>query len=493
MNVALIVIIGSIILSFYLVIKAKKGKDMDLEQWTVGGRGFGAIFMFLLIAGEAFTITTFLGSSGQSYSNGGAALFIMCYGTLAYVISYFILPKIWQNAKQNKLVSQSDFFVTKYNSPYLGVLVAIIGVIAMIPYFIIQLNGLGIIVSQASYGTISPNIAICIGAIVITVYVLISGIHGSAWTAVVKDFLLLFIVVFLGIYLPIHYYGGIGEMFEAIQEARPGFLALPESGQNPSWFLTTVLISSLGFYMWPHLFSATYSAQNAKVFRKNAILMPLYQLVLLFIFFIGSSAILIIPGLQGKEVDLILLKLSAQTFDPWFVGLVGAGGIFAALVPGSMLLMNASTMLAKNVYKVLKPETSEEQISKIAKYLVPVIAGVSLYLSIYGGKTIVALLVMGYSLVTQLFPALLFSLSKNNFVTKQGAFAGISIGVLTVAYISLTNTTIGMLFPFLPQVIKDFNVGIIALGINVLVLVVVSLVTRGNYVQSKVTEETEGS
>ncbi|WP_257350690.1 sodium:solute symporter family protein [Pseudalkalibacillus decolorationis] len=488
MNAAIFIILGSIILSFYLVIKAKKGKDMDLEQWTVGGRGFGTIFMFLLTAGEAFTITTFLGSSGQTYNNGGAALFIMCYGTLAYIISYFILPKIWRYAKENKLVSQSDFFVSKYKSPYLGVLTAIVGVISMIPYLIVQLNGLGIIVYQASYGLISPTLAMWIGTIVITIYVLISGIRGSAWTSVVKDFLLLFIVVFLGVYFPIHYYGGFGEMFQAIQTAKPGFLGLSETGQSPSWFITTVLISALGFYMWPHLFGATYSAENEKVFRKNAMIMPLYQLVLLFIFFIGAAAILQIPDLKGEETDLILLSLSTQTFDPWIVGLIGAAGIFAALVPGSMLLMTTSTLVAKNIYKVLKPQTSEKQISNLAKYLVPIIGAVSLFLSLQGGKTIIALIVMGYSFVTQLFPALLFSLMKNNFITKQGAFAGIAVGMITVTYITLTNTTVGKLFPFLPQSIKDFNVGIIALALNVIVLLVISLVTRNLSVQSKVVE-----
>jgi hypothetical protein len=33
-------------------------RKMDLEQWTVGGRGFGTVLMFLLMAGEVYT--TFL-------------------------------------------------------------------------------------------------------------------------------------------------------------------------------------------------------------------------------------------------------------------------------------------------------------------------------------------------------------------------------------------------------------------------------------------------
>jgi SSS family solute:Na+ symporter len=308
---------------------------------------------------------------------------------------------------------------------------------------------------------------------------MISGIHGSAWTAVVKDIMILGVVVFLGLYLPFHYYGGIQPMFEAIEAAKPHFVALPEKGQSVSWFVSTVLLTALGFYMWPHTFGSVYSAQNEKVFRKNAVIMPLYQLVLLFVFFVGFAAILQVPGLKGADGDLSLLRLSIQTFDPWFVGVIGAAGLLTAIVPGSMILMSASTLLAKNVYKVFVPSATEEQISKLAKYLVPVVALISLYFTFQGGNTIVTLLLMGYSLVTQLFPALFFSLWERNFVTKEGASAGIIAGVVTVAYITISKSTIGTLFPSLPQAVQDLNVGIIALVINVVVMTIVSLVSQG--------------
>jgi SSS family solute:Na+ symporter len=44
--------------------------------------------------------------------------------------------------------------------------------------------------------------------------------------------------------------------------------------------------------------------------------------------------------------------------------------------------------------------------------------------------------------------------------------------------VSLTHTTIGSLLPWLPQQLKDFNVGIIALIVNVVVLAIVSVATR---------------
>ncbi|GAA4726755.1 sodium:solute symporter family protein [Brevibacillus fulvus] len=484
MNIALVIIFLFLLLSLYLGIQARKGKDMNLEQWTVGGRGFGSVFVFLLMAGEIYTTFTFLGGSGWAYSKGGPTYYILAYGCLAYIMSYFMLPVIWRYAKEKKLVSQSDFFVSKYKSPYLGVLVSLVGVVALVPYLITQLKGLGSIVSEASYGSISPTAAIWISTLAITVYVMISGIHGSAWTAAVKDIMILGVVLFLGIYLPIHYYGGLQPMFEAIDAAKPGFLTLPEKGQSISWFVSTVLLTALGFYMWPHSFGSAYSAKNEAVFRKNAIVMPLYQLVLLFVFFVGFAAILQVPGLEGANGDLSLLRLSTQTFDPWFVGVIGAAGLLTALVPGSMILMAAATLLANNIYKVFAPNATDQQISRLAKYLVPVVALIALYFTFQGGAAIVALLLMGYSLVTQLFPSLLFSLFKRNFVTKQGAAAGIIVGVATVAYITVSNSTIGTMFPFLPQVLKDLNVGIVAMVVNVIAMILVSLVTRSSAVES---------
>lgn len=478
MNSALFIIFGFLFFTIFLGIQARKGKDMNLEQWTVGGRGFGSIFVFLLMAGEIYTTFTFLGGSGWAYGKGGPTFYILAYGCLAYIMSYWMLPAIWKYAKENKLVSQSDFFVSKYKSPYLGVFVSLVGVVALIPYLVLQLKGLGIIVSEASYGKISPTIAIWIGVIAVTVYVMISGIHGSAWTAVIKDIMILGIVLFLGIYLPFHYYGGIQPMFEAIDKAKPGFITLPKSGLSVSWFISTVLLTALGFYAWPHTFGSIYSAQNEKVFRKNAIVMPLYQLVLLFVFFVGFAAILQVKGLEGPAGDLSLLRLSIKTFDPWVVGIIGAAGLLTAIVPGSMILMSAPTLLAKNVYKVMRPQATEQQVSRLAKNLVPVVAIVALYFTFKGGNTLVTLLLMGYSLVTQLFPALVSSLFKTNYVTKQGAFLGIAAGVFTVTYITVTQTTIGTLFPGLPQIIKDLNVGIIALIINLAVTFGVSIITR---------------
>src|SRR5215510_12786945 len=162
MSPALLVLGTFLAVSFALGLLARRGRTMNLEQWSVGGRGFGALFVFLLMAGEIYTTFTFLGGSGWAYGRGAPALYIVCYGAIAYSLSYFLLPVIWRHATRHGLHSQADFFVTKYGSRALGVLVSLVSVAAIIPYLVLQLKGLGIIVSEASYGAIPVTAAVWI-------------------------------------------------------------------------------------------------------------------------------------------------------------------------------------------------------------------------------------------------------------------------------------------------------------------------------------------
>jgi SSS family solute:Na+ symporter len=207
--------------------------------------------------------------------------------------------------------------------------------------------------------------------------------------------------------------------------------------------------------------------------------LPLYQLILLFVFFVGFAAVLKVPGLKGGDIDLSLFRLSLQTFDPWFVGVIGGAGVLTALVPGSMILNTASTLLANDVYRgLLKRDATDAAVTKLARMLVPVVALVAVGFTLHGGETIVALLLMGYSFVTQLFPAMVCSLAPRNRATKQGAFCGILAGVAVVTVTTLMHLSMGQLFPFLPDAAKDVNIGFIALALNIIVFVVVSAVTQ---------------
>ncbi|MGF6953709.1 SSS family solute:Na+ symporter [Neobacillus sp. B4I6] len=474
MNSAIFILLATLLLAFYLGVRARKGQQ--LEEWAVGGRNFGSITMFVLMAGEIFTTYVFLGGSGGSYRMGGPIIYI--FNAFCYIVPFWILPPIWRYAKKHRVITQSDFFAKKYNSKPLGLLVAVVGVVSMIPYIVLQLKGLKIIVSETSYGAISPNLAVCIGVVAVTIFVTLSGIHGSASTAILKDILLLVVILFLGIYLPYHYYGGIKPMFETLDTAKPEFLLIPKEGYSISWYISTCLTIGLGQYMWPQCFGASLSSKNERTLRQNAAILPLYQIILVFILFIGFTALLQIPNLQGTDTDLALFKIAKATFDPWVVGVIGAAGILTALVPCSMLLLTASTILSKNIYKAIKPNTTDEQIGRYTRICVPIVALIALFFTFFGGNSIIALLIMAYSFVLQLFPPLLCSLWKKNPVNKTGAAAGIITGVIMVAYVTITSSTMGTFFPKAPQFIKDLDIGIAALVVNIVFMFAVSAITR---------------
>ena len=475
MSVALLIILVAAAGALLLGLAARRGHDMDLEQWSVGGRSFGTLFVFLLLAGEIYTIFSFLGASGFIYGKGAGAYYILAYLTLNQVIGYWLLPLVWRTARREHLVSQPQFFVRQYGSKPLGILVAVVGVAAMIPYLVLQFTGLGIIVSIASYGAISRPQAVWMGAAIVTTYVMISGMRGAAWNAVIKDILILTIVVFLGLYLPLHYYGGIGAMFQAIDHAKPGFLAFPARGNSVAWFQSTVLLNAMGGFMYPHVFSSIFTARGSRILRRNTVVMPLYSLMLLFVFFAGFAAIQQVPGLTGAAIDLALIKLCTQTFAPWLVGIVGATGLLTALVPGAVLLTAAATMLANDLYRAgIRPAATNAAVTRLAKALVPAVAMVAVFFTLRGGATIVALLLMGYNLVTQFFPAVAFSFARRNPVTSRGAFCGILAGTVCVVAITLTNITLFDLLPFLPVALRDVNVGLAALILNLGVTAIVS-------------------
>ena len=70
MNISLLIIFFFAVFALYLGIRARKGKNMDMAQFAVGNRGFGPLFVFLLIAGEVYTTFTFLGAAAGPILKG---------------------------------------------------------------------------------------------------------------------------------------------------------------------------------------------------------------------------------------------------------------------------------------------------------------------------------------------------------------------------------------------------------------------------------------
>jgi SSS family solute:Na+ symporter len=442
-------------------------RKMDLEQWTVGGRGFGAVLMYLLMAGEVYTTFSFLGASGWAYSRGGPTLYIMAYLTLAYVISFFILPQIWEVGRQYGMQTQSDFFSKRYGNKYLAGFVCVVGIACFIPYLQLQITGLGIIVSIASFDGIGRTAAMAGSVVLLVAFVFASGVRAVAWVSVLKDVLMVFAAVTIGIGIPYIHFGGIAPMFAALAHSRPAHLTMPGATANlgHTWYISTVLLTSLGFYMWPHAFGAAFTAKSGDILRRNAVVMPLYTITLAFIFIVGFTAVLVVPGLRNG--DLSLLTIVRKSFPPWFLGVIGGAGALTAMVPAAIFILTAATLFAKNLYRpIFAPAMSDDQVAKLARVMVVVLGLISLLLAIYRSATLVGLLLTGYAGVTQFFPGVVLGLYWTR-VTTPAVFAGMIAGVATVLFLLLTHRD-----PWF-----GWNAGFLALCLNFLITVLVSRLT----------------
>jgi SSS family solute:Na+ symporter len=352
-GIALTIIFAIIAAGAGIGLLAGAHRKMDLEQWTVGGRGFGAVLTYLLMAGEVYTTFSFLGASGWAYSRGGPALYIMAYLTLAYVVSFFILPQIWEMGRKYGLQTEADFFGRRYGSKHLAAFVCVVGMAFLVPYVQLQLTGLGIIMEVASSEGIRRTPAMVIAVVLVASFVLVSGVRAVAWVSVLKDALMVLAAIAIGIGVPYVHFGGVGKMFAALAHARPAHLTMPGATSNlgHTWYISTVLLTSLGFYMWPHAFAASFTAKSGDTLRRNAVVMPLYTLTLAFVFFTGFTAVLAVPGLRNG--DMALLTVVRSTFPAWFLGVIGGAGALTAMAPAAIFTLTAATLFAKNLYRPL--------------------------------------------------------------------------------------------------------------------------------------------
>jgi SSS family solute:Na+ symporter len=468
MNAALLIIFGTIACSAFVGIYAGRRVKMDLENWTVGGRRFGSLIIWLLMAGEIYTTFTFLGASGWAYSKGAPTYYIMIYGTLAYTLSFFILPELWKLGKRHGLHTQPDFFIRIYGSRFLGVLVAVVGILSIIPYLQLQLAGLGMIVEVSSNGAIPSRLAIILSFVLTCAFVYTSGIRGSAWVSVIKDVMMIVAVGVVGLGVPRIYFGGIGKMFRALIAQKPDHLVFPGAAptMDTLWVMSTVLLTGMGFYMWPHVFGSAFSAKSDKIIKRNAIIMPFYQIPILLVFMVGFSAFLALPGL--KNCDLAFLELVHKTYPSWFLGFIGAAGAVTAMVPASILVLFASTLLAKNVYQAgFNPSASEAAVMRLSRAMVFVITTTGLIFALFLPNALVNLLLIGYDGVSQFFPGVVLGLFWKR-VSRRGVICGLLTGLAIVVAL-----VFGRHDPFL-----GMNAGFIALVVNGTVAVAISLLVR---------------
>ena len=87
---------------------------------------------------------------------------------------------------------------------------------------------------------------------------------------------MLIVAWILGIYFVESLHGSLGNMFSKIIENDPNFLTIGNEGSKISAarYSSNIVVSMLGFVMWPHLFTKSYTTTAYSEMEKNDLPLP---------------------------------------------------------------------------------------------------------------------------------------------------------------------------------------------------------------------------
>src|SRR5436190_23128294 len=106
------------------------------------------------------------------------------YATIALLIMFLILPKLWTVARQSGYVTPADFVRDRFDSSSLALLVAVTGILATMPYIALQMYGIEVVIAQMG---IPIDISLIVAFAILAIYTYTSGLRAPALIAVVKD------------------------------------------------------------------------------------------------------------------------------------------------------------------------------------------------------------------------------------------------------------------------------------------------------------------
>ena len=445
----------------------------SVAGYVAGDRAMNVVLLYFVLGASVFSSFAFLGAPGWAYSRGAAAYYVIAYGTVGMIPLYFFGPRARRLGERFGFVTQAELLAHRYDSRALSVTLAVLSVVAFVPYLTLQMKGAGYILSTVSGGLIPAWLGALVTYGVVLTYVLASGVMGVGWTNTFQGVFMIAIAWALGLYLPYKLYGGVGAMFEQIAASDLGAMltapGLDASGAPWNWwaFSSAVLVSAIGLSMWPHLFMKSYAARSDRSLRLTVVLFPTFQFFLVPILLIGFAGVLAFPGVTPADT-IVPHLLTRIGLSPVLVGLVCAGVLAASMSTGDALLHAAASIFVRDglrhVAPHLLPDDRHERLW--IRALAVAIFGVAFYFAVASDVSIVALLLGSYGGIAQIFP-LMFAAFYWPRATGKGALAGLVAG--------LAVNTFFLVFPDLRPV--PMHEGIYGLLATVLVFVIVSLRT----------------
>ncbi|MCG8420419.1 MAG: sodium:solute symporter family protein [Proteobacteria bacterium] len=438
-----VVAVSLVYLSTCLVLGILPGRKASgtAEGYVAGDRTLGLMLMYFITGATIFSAFAFLGAPGWAYSKGAAAFYILGYGALGFTPFYFLGVRAARVGREYGFVTQAEMVAERFGLRPIAGLMALISVVAFVPYLALQMKGSGYILSSATRGAIPEWAGAALVYTVVMIYVLRSGVLGVGWTNTFQGIFMMILAWGLGLYLPYRLYGGVGPMFEQIAEQKPEMLLAPgltSSGQPWHWgeYSSAIVVSIVGFSVWPHLFMKAFTARDVATIRRTVVLYPTFQIFLVPLFLIGFAGIFFQPG--PERADQILPHMLMNMEIPaLLVGLFCAGALAASMSSGDAMAHAAASIAVRDgLVRAGDRRFDPEQERRLIRATVVLIMLLSYGVAVLYQGSLVQLLLSAYGAVVQFAPAVIAALYWRR-ATGKAVLIGMLAGAAVTVYFIL--------------------------------------------------------
>jgi SSS family solute:Na+ symporter len=487
----------------FVAAKWRAPQDMaHLDEWGLGGRSFGGWITWFLVGGDLYTAYTFVAVPALMFGAGAAGFFAVPYTVVIYPLFFLILIRLWSVSHRHGFVTPADFVRTRFDSPLLALLIAITGIVATMPYIALQLVGIEAVLKTMGVtgeSALARHAPIIVAFAILAAYTYQSGLRAPALIAFVKDTLIYIVIIVAVLYLP-YKLGGWGSIFD---DANAKFQASPAPGDgitlnanNQLQYVTLALGSALALFLYPHSITGVLASRNRNVIKRNMSALPAYSFLLGLIALLGfmaiSAGVKPLPGAKAGSVDsnTVVPLLFDQQFPSWFAGVAFAAIGIGALVPAAIMSIAAANLFTRNIYKeYLRKDATpaqEASVAKIASLVVKI--GAVGFIIFLDPQFSIDLQLIGGIIILQTAPAVaigLYTRWLHRGALIAGWAAGMALGLWMLYEIPNAATKRahfgGSAFPlskFGFDTSKTIYVGFVAVAVNLLIAVLVTLVLR---------------
>ncbi len=439
----------------FVAARWRRGDLNNIQEWGLGGRSFGTLITWFLLGGDLYTAYTFIAVPAQVFASGAIGFFAVPYTILVYPFIFVVMPRLWAVAHKHKFVTAADFVEGRFQSKPLALAVAFTGILATMPYIALQLVGLQAVLSAMglSGSGIVGDLPLIIAFLILALYTFSSGLRAPALVAIVKDALIYITVLAIIIYVPIKL-GGFGNIFGAVAQhaqVTKGFtetLSSDPSKGNSMWaFATLAFGSAFALFLYPHSVTSTLSSNSGRVIQRNAMLLPLYSVMLAFLALTGYMALA--AHLHPATATGAVPALVNYAFPDWFKGVAFAAIGIGALVPAAVMSIAAANLFTRNIYKAFfRPNASIAEEASTAKItsLVVKIGALIVVLAIPVAQAINLQLLGGMWILQTLPPVILALYTRwfNRWALLVGWAAGMVYGTFTMLQPLFNPTAFGL-------------------------------------------------